>query len=203
MGANITGIGSDRLEIDGVEVLYGAEHAISTDFMEVGTFIAAAVVTGGEMRIEKAVPEHMDMILQEYAKFSIKTKWDGDTLVVPAGQHLVTKTYMDGSINKLECLPWPGFPPDLLQFAIVFATQSKGRILIHDKMYEGRLFYTQELNTMGADIFLADPHRIVVNGATKLRGKVLKSPDIRAGMSLLIAALGAEGESIYRKRRDY
>jgi len=183
MGAKITGVGSDRLFIEGVEMLYGTDHAISTDFMEVGTFIAAAVVTGGQIRIEKAVPEHMDMILQEYGKFNIKTKWEGDTLVVPSGQKLQTCTYMDGTMNKLECLPWPGFPPDLLQFAIVLATQSKGRILIHDKMYEGRLFYTQELNTMGADIFLADPHRIVVNGPAKL----------------LVAALGAEGESIIER----
>lgn len=199
MGANIKGIGSDRLEIEGVETLYGTEHDISSDFMEIGTFIAAAVVTGGEIRIEKAIPEHMDMILQEYSKFNIKTKWDGDTLIVPSKQKLITQTYMDGTTNKLECLPWPGFPPDLLQFAIVLATQSKGRILIHDKMYEGRLFYTQELNSMGADIFLADPHRILVNGPVKLRGKTLKSPDIRAGMSLLIAALAAEGESIIER----
>jgi UDP-N-acetylglucosamine 1-carboxyvinyltransferase len=196
MGANIKGIGSDRLLVEGVEKLYGTEHEISTDFMEVGTFIAAAVVTGGEIRIEKAIPEHMGMILQEFSKFNIKVKWDGDTLIVPANQKLVTEKYMDGSMNKLECLPWPAFPPDLLQFAIVIATQSKGKILIHDKMYEGRLFYTQELNNMGADIFLADPHRLIVNGRTDLRGKVLKSPDIRAGMSLLIAALGACGESV-------
>lgn len=199
MGAKIQGIGSDRLIIEGVEMLYGTDHEISSDFMEVGTFIAAAAVTGGELRIEKAMPEHMDMILQEYKKFNIQTKWDGKTLIVPANQKLITETYMDGSMNKLECLPWPGFPPDLLQFAIVIATQSKGRILIHDKLYEGRLFYTQELNSMGADIFLSDPHRIIVNGPTSLRGRVLKSPDIRAGMSLLIAALAAKGDSIIER----
>jgi len=199
MGAKIKGIGSDRLFIEGVETLYGTEHEISTDFMEVGTFITAAVVTGGEIRIEKAMPEHMDMILNEFAKFGVKTKWDQDTLIVPAGQKLKTKCYLDGSMNKLECLPWPAFPPDLLQFMIVLATQSKGRILIHDKMYEGRLFYTSELNNMGADIFLSDPHRLIVQGPTKLRGKVLKSPDIRAGMSLLVAALAAEGESIIER----
>jgi len=199
MGAKIKGIGSDRLFIEGVDTLYGTEHEISTDFMEVGTFITAAVVTGGEIRIEKAMPEHMDMILNEFAKFGVKTKWDQDTLIVPAGQKLKTKCYLDGSMNKLECLPWPAFPPDLLQFMIVLATQSKGRILIHDKMYEGRLFYTSELNNMGADIFLSDPHRLIVQGPTKLRGKVLKSPDIRAGMSLLVAALAAEGESIIER----
>lgn len=195
MGAKITGIGSDRLYIEGVEILYGTEHQVSYDFMEVGTFLTAAVVTGGEIRIENAMKEHMDMILGEFGKFGIKTKWDGDTLVVPSGQKLKTRTYMDGTMQKLECLPWPGFPPDLLQFAIVLATQSKGRILIHDKLYEGRLFYTQELNKMGADIFMADPHRIVINGPSQLKGKVLKSPDIRAGMSLLVAALAASGES--------
>ncbi|MBN1332003.1 UDP-N-acetylglucosamine 1-carboxyvinyltransferase [Candidatus Dojkabacteria bacterium] len=199
MGARISGIGSDRLYIEGVEVLFGTEHQISYDFMEVGTFITAAIVTGGELRIENAMKNHLDMILGEFGKFNIKTKWDGETLIVPAKQTLKTCNYLDGSMNKLECLPWPGFPPDLLQFAIVLATQSKGRILIHDKLYEGRLFYTQELNTMGADIFLADPHRLIVNGPTALKGRVLKSPDIRAGMSLLVAALGASGESIIER----
>ena len=199
MGARISGVGSDRLYIEGVEVLYGTEHQISYDFMEVGTFITAAIVTGGELRIENAMKAHMDMILGEFGKFGIKTKWDGETLIVPGKQTLKTDTYLDGSMNKLECLPWPGFPPDLLQFAIVLATQSKGRILIHDKLYEGRLFYTQELNNMGADIFLADPHRLIVNGPTPLKGRTLKSPDIRAGMSLLVAALGASGESIIER----
>lgn len=199
MGANITGIGTDTLLIEGVEVLYGAEHEISTDFMEVGTFITAAVVTGGEIRIERAMPDQMDMILNEFGKFNVKTKWDGDTLIVPKGQELKTFNYMDGSMNKLECLPWPAFPPDLLQFMILLATQSKGKILIHDKMYEGRLFYTPELNNMGADIFLADPHRLIVYGPTPLKGRVLKSPDIRAGMSLLLAALAANGESTIQR----
>ncbi len=199
MGAKITGVGSDRLLIEGVEILYGTEHRINNDFMEVGTFITAAVVTGGSLRIENAMPEYMDMILNEFAKFGVKTKWDGDTLVVSDNQSLKTKACLDGSMNKVECLPWPGFPPDLLQFMIVLATQSSGRILIHDKLYEGRLFYTSELNNMGADIFLSDPHRLIVFGKTPLRGKVLKSPDIRAGMSLLVAALCARGESIIER----
>ncbi len=200
MGADIQGIGSDRLIINGVEKLYGTKHRISNDFMEIGTFITAGAVTKGEIRIENAMKEHLDMILNEFKKFGVKTKWEGETLVVQGDKsNLVTKTYLDGSMNKVECLPWPAFPPDLLQFIIVLATQSKGKILIHDKMYEGRLFYTQELNKMGAEIFMADPHRLIVFGSTKLRGKILKSPDIRAGMSLLIAALSAEGESVIER----
>ncbi len=200
MGAKISGIGSDRLIIDGVEKLYGTEHRISNDFMEIGTFITAAAVTKGEIRIENAMKDHLDMILAQFHKFGVKTKWDAETLIVQGDKSkLESKTYLDGSMNKIECLPWPGFPPDLLQFMIVVAIHSKGKILIHDKMYEGRLFYTQELNKMGAEIFMADPHRLVVFGPKALRGKVLKSPDIRAGMSLLIAALSAEGESIIER----
>ncbi len=198
MGAKITGIGSNVLTIDGVEKLTGTKFEISSDFMEIGTFIAAAVVTGGELTIKKALTDQMDQILSQYEKLGVKVKvdYDKDEIYVPANQTLRIRDYMDGSMNKLETMPWPGFQADLIQFAIVIATQAKGRILIHDKLYEGRLFYTSELNKMGADIFLSDPHRIIVQGPTKLTGKVLKSPDIRAGMSLLIAALAAEGESI-------
>ncbi len=198
MGAKISGVGSNILTIEGVEKLHGTEFEISSDFMEIGTFIAAAAVTGGELRIKKALTEHMDQILSQYEKLGVKTIIDRekDEIFVPANQKLIIRDYMDGTMNKLETMPWPGFPADLLQFSIVIATQSKGKILIFDKLYEGRLFYVSELSRMGADIFLSDPHRLVVNGPTKLSGKVLKSSDIRAGMSLLIAALAAEGESI-------
>lgn len=199
MGAKISGIGSDRLYIEGVEELHGTDHRIMTDFMEVGTFIAAAAVTKGEIRIENAIPEHMTQILSEYEKLGVETEIDGDAIIARAKDDMKMRTYMDGTMNKIECLPWPAFPADLLQFAIVIATQAKGKVLIHDKLYEGRLFYTQELSKMGADIFMADPHRIVISGPKPLKGKVLQSPDIRAGMSLLIAALAAEGESIIQR----
>jgi len=199
MGAKIIGIGSDRLYIEGVEELGNATHEISNDYMEIGTFIAAAAVTRGKIRIENAMPKFMTHILEEYEKLGVHTEIDGDAIIADGSKEMKMRTYMDGTMNKLENLPWPAFPPDLMQFAIVIATQSKGRILIHDKLYESRLFYTTELNNMGADIFMADPHRIVVTGPTKLRGKILRSPDIRAGMSLLIAALAAEGESIIER----
>ncbi len=199
MGAKISGVGSDQLFIEGVEGLHGTTHRISTDFMEVGTFIAAAAVTKGEILIKDAAPEHMNLILEEFGKLGVKTEIRGNDIFATGAGEMKIRDYMDGSMNKIECLPWPAFPADLLQFAIVVATQSTGRILIHDKLYEGRLFYTTELVNMGADIFMADPHRIVVQGPRKLKPKVLRSPDIRAGMSLLIAALAAEGESIIER----
>lgn len=198
MGAKISGIGSDHLYIEGVSSLNGTEHTIMTDFMEVGTFIAAAAVTGGEITIENAIPEHMTQIIDEFAKLGVSVEIKGNDIIARQGDMKI-RSYLDGSMNKIECLPWPAFPADLLQFMIVVATQSQGRILIHDKLYEGRLFYTSELVKMGADIFMADPHRIVVNGKTALKGKVLTSPDIRAGMSLLIAALAAKGESVIER----
>ncbi|MFQ5493213.1 MAG: UDP-N-acetylglucosamine 1-carboxyvinyltransferase [Candidatus Dojkabacteria bacterium] len=199
LGAKITGIGSDRLFIEGVDNLGGTEHSIMTDFMEVGTFIAAAAVTRGEIKIKNAIPQYMTRIMEEFEKLGVKTKVEGDSIIAKGTGNMKIRSYLDGSMNKLETLPWPAFPADLLQFAIVVATQSQGRILVHDKLYEGRLFYTTELNKMGADIFMADPHRIIVTGPTPLRGKVLRSPDIRAGMSLLVAALAAEGESTIQR----
>jgi UDP-N-acetylglucosamine 1-carboxyvinyltransferase len=199
MGAKITGVGSDRLFIEGVAGLHGTTHRVSPDFMEVGTFIAAAAVTKGEILIKDAVPDQMNLILEEFGKLGVKTEIRGNDIFASGSAEMKIRDYMDGSMNKIECLPWPAFPADLLQFAIVVATQSHGRILIHDKLYEGRLFYTTELVNMGADIFMADPHRIVVSGPRKLKPKVLRSPDIRAGMSLLIAALAADGESIIER----
>jgi len=199
MGARISGIGSDRLFITGVEALHGTNYKIMSDFMEVGTFIAAAAVTKGEITIEDAIPEHMTNILEEFGKLGVKTEVKGTSITAWGPDNMRIRNYMDGTMNKIECLPWPAFPADLLQFAIVVATQSSGRILVHDKLYEGRLFYTTELVNMGADIFMADPHRIVVTGPRKLKPKILRSPDIRAGMSLLIASLAADGESIIER----
>jgi len=199
MGAKITGIGSDTLHIVGVNELHGTEYEISYDFMEVATFIVAAGITGGELIIENIDTSHMEMILNEFAKLGLRAKITKNSIYIPPNQSLKIRSYLDGTMNKIECLPWPGFQADVLQFAITLATQAKGKILIHDKMYEGRLFYVSELISMGAEIFMADPHRIIVFGPTKLKGRVLKSPDIRAGMSLLLAALAAEGESIIER----
>jgi UDP-N-acetylglucosamine 1-carboxyvinyltransferase len=199
MGAIIQGIGTDTLNITGVTELHGCEFEVGFDFMEAATFIVAAGITGGELTVNNIEARHMGMILNEFGKLGLCTKSDESSVFVPGDQKLKIMDYFDGSMNKLECLPWPGFPPDVLQFATVLATQSKGKILIHDKMYEGRLFYTMDLVSMGADIFLCDPHRIIVNGKTPLKARVLKSPDIRAGMSLLLAALVASGESVIER----
>ncbi|HEX9804083.1 MAG TPA: UDP-N-acetylglucosamine 1-carboxyvinyltransferase, partial [Candidatus Dojkabacteria bacterium] len=199
MGAIIDGIGTDTLNIIGVDRLSGCEFKIGFDFMEAATFIVAAAITGGELIINEIDSFQMGMILNEFEKFNIKFDVKPQSIRVLANQKLKIRDYFDGTMNKLECLPWPGFPPDVLQFATILATQSQGRILIHDKMYEGRLYYTSELTKMGADLFVADPHRLVVFGKTELKGKILKSPDIRAGMSLLLAALAAKGESIIER----
>jgi UDP-N-acetylglucosamine 1-carboxyvinyltransferase len=199
MGSDISGIGTDTLVINGVEKLNGTEHAISFDFMEATTFIVAAGITGGELTVRDIDAPQMEMILGELGKLGLETEIRDREIYVPPNQSLKVRDYLDGTMNKIECLPWPGFQADVLQFAIVLATQAEGRILIHDKMYEGRLFYTSELKKMGADIFMSDPHRIIIFGKTPLKGKVLKSPDIRAGMSLLLAALAAEGESIIER----
>ncbi len=199
MGAKINGIGTNVLKITGTDKLHGCHHKISDDYMEIGTFIAATAVTGGEVQILTDMQEYMDKILMEFAKLGVKIELNDKGLFIPAGQKLKIRNYLDGTMNKIECLPWPGFPTDLLQFMIVVATQSKGKILIFEKMFEGRMFFTEELIKMKADIVMCDPHRVIVHGPTKLTGRVLQSHDIRAGMALLIAALAAEGESIIQQ----
>lgn len=199
MGANISGIGTNVLKITGTDKLHGCQHKISDDFMEIGTFIAAAAVTGGEVQILTDMQDYMDKIIMEFAKLGISVEKNDKGLFISKNQKRHIRNYLDGTMNKIECLPWPGFPPDLLQFMIVVATQSKGKIMIFDKMYEGRLFFTEELNKMKADIVMCDPHRVIVHGPSKLKGRVLQSPDIRAGMALLIAALAADGESVIEK----
>lgn len=199
MGAKITGIGTNVLKITGTDRLHGCNHKVSDDYMEIGTLIAATAVTGGEVQILTDMQDFMDKILMEFAKLGVQVDKNDKGLFVPKNQNLKIRNYLDGTMNKIECLPWPGFPPDLLQFMIVVGTQAKGKILIFDKMYEGRLFFTEELNKMKADIVMCDPHRVIVHGPTKLKGRVLQSPDIRAGMALLIAALAADGESIIQQ----
>ena len=196
MGAHIDGIGSNVLRIQGADGLGGGDFTIGPDFMEVGSFIGLAAVTGGEIRILGAAPEHLGMIRATYARMGIDFEIQGDDLFVPTGQAMEIRDDMGGAVPKVDDAPWPGFPTDLLSIALVVASQARGTLLIHEKMYDSRLYFVDRLITMGARIILCDPHRAVVVGPSPLHGETLQSPDIRAGMALLIAALCAEGESV-------
>ena len=196
MGARIDGIGSNILRIRGVDHLGGGDFTIGPDFMEVGSFIGLAAVTGGEIRIQGAAPEHLGMIRANFARMGVEFEVLGEDLLVPSGQTLEIQDDMGGAVPKIDDAPWPGFPTDLLSIALVVATQAKGTLLIHEKMYDSRLYFVDRLIAMGARIVLCDPHRAVVVGPAPLHGETLQSPDIRAGMALLIAALCAGGESV-------
>jgi UDP-N-acetylglucosamine 1-carboxyvinyltransferase len=199
MGGRISGIGTNVLEIEGRDELAGADVVIGPDPVEVGSFIGLAAVTGGELRITDAEPRsHHRMTALGFARLGIRWRIDGDDIVVPAEQELVVQDAMHGAIPKIDDGPWPAFPPDLTSIMVVLATQATGTILIHEKMFESRLFWVDRLIAMGARIVLCDPHRAVVVGPSKLYGQQLASPDIRAGMALVIAALCAEGESVIR-----
>ncbi len=195
MGARISGIGTNRLEIDGVESLSGATHRIGPDHIEVGSFVGLAAATGGELTIRDAGVENLPMIRLGFERLGIEVEFDGDDVRVPGEQALAIVDDTDGAIPTLDDAPWPGFPADLTSIMVVVATQAFGTILIHEKMFESRLFFVDQLMRMGARIVLCDPHRAIVNGPTPLIGARITSPDIRAGMSLLIAALTAKGES--------
>jgi UDP-N-acetylglucosamine 1-carboxyvinyltransferase len=197
MGGRVEGIGTNTLVVEGRTSLGGAEVEIGPDPVEVGSFIGLAAVTGGELRITGACPaQHHRMTRLAYGQLGISWREEGDDIVVPASQELVVCEDLHGAIPKIDDGPWPAFPPDLTSIAVVLATQSRGTILIHEKMFESRLFWVDRLIAMGARIVLCDPHRVVVVGPSKLHGQVLASPDIRAGMALVIAALSAEGESV-------
>jgi UDP-N-acetylglucosamine 1-carboxyvinyltransferase len=196
MGARIQGIGSNVLHIHGTEHLNGGDFTIGPDFMEVGSFVGLAAVTGGEIRIQNAAPEHLGMIRATYARLGVHFDIQGEDLFVPAGQQLGIVDDQGGAVPKIDDAPWPGFPTDLLSIALVVATQAQGTLLVHEKMYDSRLYFVDRLIAMGARIILCDPHRAVVVGPSRLHGETLQSPDIRAGMALLIAALCAEGESV-------
>jgi UDP-N-acetylglucosamine 1-carboxyvinyltransferase len=198
MGSHIQGIGSNVLHITGTDHLNGGDFAIGPDFMEVGSFVGLAAVTGGEIRIRNAAPEHLGMIRATYARLGVHFHVQGEDLFVPAGQSLGIVDDQGGAVPKIDDAPWPGFPTDLLSIALVVATQAHGTLLIHEKMYDSRLYFVDRLIAMGARIILCDPHRAVVVGPSPLHGETLQSPDIRAGMALLIAALCAEGESVIR-----
>ena len=195
MGCEIAGIGTNILEIQGVERLSGGTFRITSDHIEIGSFIGLAVVTGGEILIEDAAIEHLDSTLIGFERLGVRTEKRGADLLVPADQERKVKMDLGGHIPKIDDGPWPAFPADLTSIALVTATQCEGTILIHEKMFESRMFFTDKLVSMGARLILCDPHRVVVVGPSKLHGATVESPDIRAGMALLIAALGAEGRS--------
>lgn len=207
MGARISGVGSNILRISGVQKLRGADFRIGSDYMEIGSFIGLAAATRGELTIDDAPARHMRMIRIAFAKLGIGWERDGDTIHVPAGQTLTVVSDMGGVIPKIDDAPWPGFPPDLTSIILVVATQVNGTVLIYEKMFESRMFFVDKLIGMGARIVLCDPHRAVVSGPSRLSGSVLTSPDVRAGMAMVIAALCAEGQSIihnvYQIERGY
>ncbi len=199
MGAKISGIGSNMLIIDGVEELYGTEHTMLPDMIEIGSFIGLAAMTGSEITIKNCQIPELGIIPQVFQKLGIKLEFRGDDIFVPAQDHYELETFIDGSMLTVSDAPWPGFTPDLLSIVLVTAIQAKGTVLIHQKMFESRLFFVDKLIEMGAQIILCDPHRATVVGLDKvkaLRGIRMTSPDIRAGVSLLIAALSANGTSI-------
>lgn len=199
MGANIEGIGSNMLQIEGVKSLGGCYHRILPDMIEIGSFIGLAAMTKSEITIKDVSYENLGIIPQVFQKLGIKLERRGDDIFVPAQDHYEIDTFIDGSILTIADAPWPGFTPDLLSIVLVVATQAKGSVLIHQKMFESRLFFVDKLIDMGAQIILCDPHRATVIGMNNehtLKGISMTSPDIRAGVSLLIAALSAKGKSI-------
>ncbi len=198
LGANIEGIGTNRLMIHGVESLSGGEFTIGSDFMEVGSFIGAAAITGGEVRIKNADPQNLGMVRLVYEKLGVHWLDDGNDIIVPPGQPLRIESALGGRVPEIKPMPWPGFPPDLMSIAVVVATQATGSILLHDWMYESRFFFVDNLVFMGARIVLCDPHRVLVQGPSKLYASPhgVPSPDIRAGMAMVLAALCAEGASV-------
>jgi UDP-N-acetylglucosamine 1-carboxyvinyltransferase len=200
MGAKISGVGSNLLTVQGVDKdsILGCDHTILADMIEVGSFIGMAAMTGGDITIKKCDVKHLGPIPDVFQKLGIELQIEKDNIRVPAQKHYAIKKFIDGSILTLSDHPWPGFTPDLISIALVVATQAKGTVLVHQKMFESRLFFTDKLIDMGAQIVLCDPHRAVVVGHDKqvqLRGNTMVSPDIRAGLALLIAALSAEGKS--------
>jgi UDP-N-acetylglucosamine 1-carboxyvinyltransferase len=199
MGANISGIGSNLLVISGVQKLNGTTHEMLPDMIEVGSFIGLAAMTQSELTIKNAGVQHLGIIPEKFQQLGIHLEIIGDDIYIPAQEMYEVSTFLDGSILTVSDHPWPGFTPDLLSIVLVVATQAKGSVLIHQKMFESRLFFVDKLIDMGAQIILCDPHRATVIGLARknsLKGITMSSPDIRAGQALLIAALSAEGKSI-------
>ena len=198
LGAKINNIGSNTLYINGVPRLHGGEFTIGPDYLEVVSFIGAAVVTRGEIRIRNAGPAHLNMVRLVLKRLGVDWVVDGEDIIVPSEQKLSKESDLGGSIPEISVMPWPSFPTDLMSIAIVIATQSEGSILFHDWMYEGRMYFTDKLKGMGAQIVLCDPHRCIVQGPSTLIGENVESPDIRAGLALVLAALSANGQSVIR-----
>jgi UDP-N-acetylglucosamine 1-carboxyvinyltransferase len=195
MGARIDGVGSNVLRVQGGPLHGDVEHTIGPDHIEIGSFVGLAAVTGGELRVLGVGATDLRKILMDFRRLGVRTVRDGADLVVPGGQRLEVQADLGGAIPKIDDAPWPGFPADLTSIALVTATQAAGTVLIHEKMFESRLFFVDRLIAMGARIVLCDPHRAVVVGPSPLSAATLSSPDIRAGMALLIAALAARGQS--------
>jgi len=198
MGSKIENIGSNTLQIEGVSALHGGEFNIGPDYLEVISFVGAAVLTNGSIRIRNAGINYLDMIRLTFARMGVEWLEEGEDIIVPENQSLEIQPDLGGAIPEISVMPWPAFPTDLMSIAIVVATKCKGSILFHDWMYPSRMFFTDKLVGMGAHIVLCDPHRCIVQGPSQLFGEKMESPDIRAGMALLLAALSAKGTSVIR-----
>jgi UDP-N-acetylglucosamine 1-carboxyvinyltransferase len=195
MGADIQGIGSNVLTVNGTAGLHGCDHAIGPDHIEIGSFMALAGVTGGELRIRDTIPNDLRMIRLVFDRLGLRSELDGNDVIVPGDQELVISRDVGEHKIKIQDGPWPAFPADLTSIAVALATQSAGSALIHEWMFENRMIFTDKLVLMGADITLCDPHRVIITGPSRLTGERVESPDIRAGMAMLIATLCAEGRS--------
>lgn len=202
MGAKISNIGSNTIHIEGVNSLHGAEYTIGPDLLEVVSIIGAAVVTRGQVRIRNAGVGHLEMVSQVFRRMGVVWEVDGDDLIVPESQPLEIIPDMDGAVPEVKTNVWPAFPTDLISIAITVATQASGTILFHDWMFSGRMYFTDKLVGMGARIILCDPYRCIVQGPNTLFAEKLESPDIRAGMALLLATLAAKGQSTIRNIRQ-
>jgi len=198
LGARIEGIGSNTIQIMGVSGLHGGEHVVGPDLLEVVSYIGAAVVTNGEIKIHNAGVEHLEMTRQVFQRLGVTWDVEGSDLIVPSSQSKRIISDVDGAVPEIKTNVWPAFPTDLTSIAITVATQSAGSVLFHDWMFSGRMYFTDKLVGMGARIILCDPYRCLIQGPTRLYGEKLESPDIRAGMALLLAALAAEGTSVIR-----
>src|SRR5512133_213462 len=198
LGAHIYHIGSNTLKIDGVDKLHGGEFTIGPDYLEVISHVGAAVITKGSIRVRKAGIQYLDMIRLVMGRLGVIWEVDGEDIIVPKDQPLCIESDLGGMVPEISVMPWPAFPTDLMSICIVIATQSSGMVLFHDWMYPSRMYFTDKLVGMGAKIVLCDPHRCIVQGPTKLYPEKMESPDIRAGMALVLAALSAEGRSQIR-----
>jgi UDP-N-acetylglucosamine 1-carboxyvinyltransferase len=195
MGADIQGIGSNLITVHGAAELHGCEHDVAPDHIEIGSFMALAGVTGGELRIKDTVPGDLRMVRLVFERLGLRSELDGNDVLVPGGQKLIVQSDVGGYKSKIQDGPWPAFPADLTSIAVALATQAEGSVIVHEWMFENRLIFTDKLILMGADIVMCDPHRAIVTGPRRLSGERVESPDIRAGMAMLLAALCADGRS--------